>query len=172
MGLIGQSKKLADVLVKETLGEEFLKIIKPLKRKKEMSELELAEKFDKDVNYTRSLLYQLHSKGYVGFFRRKDPKIGWYTYYWYLKHENILSSFFKYNEEKIKALQRRLEREKQTLYFECPNKCMRLDFHTSSKYNFKCLECGTLMEPLENKKQVKEIKNAIASLKATLKLKK
>lgn len=169
MGLISVSKRITDITVKEALGEEFLDVVKHLKRRKEISEVELSEKFEGDVNYTRSLLYKLHSKGYVGFYRKKDERIGWYVYYWHLKYDNIYNSFFRLNEEKIDVLQRRLDRERQTIYFECPNNCMRLDFHKGADYSFKCPECGSLMEPLENAKEVASIKRAIAGIKAAIK---
>lgn len=169
MGLIGATKRIADVTVKDALGEEFLDIMKHLKRRREVSEVELAEKFHGDVNYTRSLLYKLHSQSFVGFCRKKDERIGWYVYYWYLKYDNIYNAFFKLNAEKIEVLQQRLAREKETIYFHCPNECMRLDFHMGTEYSFKCPECGCLMDPVENRSQVTEIKRDIAGLKAALK---
>jgi transcription initiation factor IIE alpha subunit len=86
-----------------------------------------------------------------------------------LKYDTIYNHFFKLHHEKIGNLQKVLDREKETIYFECPEKCMRLDFHMGTEYSFKCPECGTLMEPCENRKQVAEIKSTIAGLKAALK---
>jgi transcription initiation factor TFIIE subunit alpha len=169
MGLISASKRIADITVREELGEDFSDIVKSLKRRKEVSEVELAKKFDGDVNFTRSLLYRMHAKSFVGFARKKDERLGWYVYYWFLKYDTIYGHFFKLHHEKIGNLQRVLDRERETIYFECPEKCMRLDFHMGTEYSFKCPECGTLMEPCENRKQVAEIKSTIAGLKAALK---
>ncbi|MFT4308600.1 MAG: hypothetical protein ACMXYM_04500 [Candidatus Woesearchaeota archaeon] len=169
MGLISVSRRIADVTVRESLGEEFVPIVKHLKRRRELSESELSERFDGDVNYTRSLLYRLHSCSFVGFARKKDEKIGWYVYYWFLKYDQIYRSFFEMNQEKIAGLQRRLERERKTMYFDCPDGCMRLDFDKGTEYCFKCPECGCLMDPVETSKHVREIKKQISGIKAELK---
>ncbi|MFT4309525.1 MAG: hypothetical protein ACMXYL_03490 [Candidatus Woesearchaeota archaeon] len=169
MGLISASKRIADITVREELGEDFCQIVKTLKRRRETSEVELAQRFDGDVNFTRSLLYRMHAKSFVGFARKKDERLGWYVYYWHLKYDIIYHHFFKLHHEKIGNLQKVLDRERETIYFECPEHCMRLDFHMGTEYSFKCPECGTLMEPCENRKQVAEIKSTIAGLKAALK---
>ena len=67
-------------------------------------------------------------------------------------------------KKKIEKLQERLERENGSLFFTCENKCMRLSFDQSTNFDFKCPECGLLMNQEDNIETIKKIKEEISIL--------
>ena len=153
-----------DCTIVEVVGEEVVPLVHALKEKKNFSEFKLAERLDKDVNATRSLLYRLLELGLVSFIRRKDKKKGWYICYWTFKPRQLKKIRKDLRERKINALKERFEREKNSNFFICEDKCARLDFDQAVDFNFKCPECGKLMGQEDNTERIKKIKEEILSL--------
>ncbi len=156
-------------IIKESFGEDFVGLIAALKKRKNFSEFKLAEKINKDVNYTRSLLYRLLHKSLVSFVRKKDKKHGWYICYWTFEEKNFKNFINWLYKERIKKLKEQIKEESINKFFMCGNRCLRLDFDQAADVNFKCPECGKLMEQEEVSKKIKEIKERIEKLKKAIK---
>jgi len=162
------SKKIIDTVVRDVAGEDVLPLTKLLRSKKNVSELKLADSIKIEVNEARNMLYRLYHANLVSFKRRKDKSNGWYTYYWSFKDNHLKFLAKSHFKDKLSRLKERLGREQDSMFFLCLGKCIRLDFETASKFDFKCPECGLIMDSEDNahtivdlKKQIKEFEKIV-----------
>jgi transcription initiation factor TFIIE subunit alpha len=116
-----------------------------------------------EINVVRNMLYRLYHQNLVSFIRRKDKKKGWYIYYWTFRIKQIKHLAENLKKDKLEKLRDRLTREKESSFFACPNKCMRLDFEQAVGFEFKCPECAAIMQQESNEEK---IKNILAEIKA------
>ncbi len=151
-----------DILLGEILGEDVIPIIQILKNKQNVSEFKIAEKLKLTINVVRNKIYRLQEHHLIISTRKKDKEKGWYIYYWTLNNKEINNLITSLAGKKLTELKRQSEKEQETKFLECINKCMRLKFEDALEYGFRCPECGNLMVEekrnirLENlKKQIK-----------------
>ncbi len=155
-------------VVSEVAGEDVLPLVKILKNRKNVSEFELASKLNKEINIVRNMLYRLYNSNLVSFIRKKDKKKGWYIHYWTFNDSHVEFLLKSLKEKKIERLSERLEREKTSNFFSCPNGCLRFDFEQAVEHNYKCVECGALLNQEDNSKKIEEIESEIGRLKNEL----
>ncbi|MEA3431021.1 MAG: hypothetical protein U9R08_07140 [Nanoarchaeota archaeon] len=163
------TNKILDKVIEELAGEDVVPLVRKLKNKKNVSEFKLAESINREINVTRNMLYRLYHVSLVSFTRKKDKKKGWYIYYWTFDMKRIKYLLFKLKRKRLEHLKERLKREQNEQFFLCPNKCIRLDFEQSMNFEFKCPECGTLIELEDNSKKVLEIEKEIHTLEVEFK---
>ena len=163
------TNKVLNAVIEEIAGEDVVPLVNKLKNKKNISEFKLAESIGKEINVTRNMLYRLYNANLVSFTRKKDKKKGWYIYYWTFDMKKIKFLVFKLKKRKLERLKERLEREKNEQFFLCPNKCIRLDFEQSMNFEFKCPECGVLIEQEDNTQKIKDIESEIKEIENELK---
>jgi transcription initiation factor TFIIE subunit alpha len=159
------SNKLVEDVVSEVAGADVLALIRQLKNKKNVSEFKLAESMKLEVNVVRNMLYRLYHANLVSFTRRKDKKKGWYIYYWTFRLRQIKYLAVQLKKDKMEKLQDRLSRERETSFYICPASCMRLDFERAVGFEFKCPECGEIMQQEHNEAKIKAIEDELKSLK-------
>lgn len=164
------TNKVIEEVVAEVAGEDVVPLVKALCDKKDFSEFKLAEKVGKEINQARNMLYRLYHSNLVSFIRKKDKKKGWYIYYWTFKPEGIKPLLKNMRKNQLNKLKERLKNEINSQFYVCPNKCTRLDFERATEFEFKCPECGALVNQ-ENNTQIildlkKEIKNLGKELRA------
>ncbi len=162
------SNKLVEEVVSSVAGEDVLPLVKLLKNKKNVSEFKLAESLKLEINVTRNMLYRLYHANLVSFIRRKDKKKGWYIYYWTFKIKQIKHLAVTIKKEKLERLNDRLEREKESSFFICPNTCMRLDFEKAVGFEFKCPECASIMEQESNEAKIEQLESEIKAIQKEL----
>ena len=155
----------------EIAGEEVLELVGFLKLNPNISEFILAEKLGKEINPVRNLLYKLLDANLVSFTRKKDKQKGWYIYYWTYNNNNISHLFWDLKLKRIDKLQERLVRERNTVFFICPNGCIRIDFDKAFEFDYRCPECGELIVQQDNSIKVAEFETEIAQLTEELKVK-
>ena len=164
--------KLSGKVIEETIieiaGQDVVPLVKFLKNKKNVSEFKVAEAIKQEVNATRNMLYRLYNHNVVSFMRKKDKKKGWYIYYWTFDQKKLSYLIQKLRNTKLKKLKERLEREKQGQFFVCPNSCIRFDFDQAMNFQFKCPECGELMQQEDNTEKIKNIEEEIKILETKL----
>lgn len=165
------SNKMIEYVISNVAGEDVVPLVQYLKNKKNISEFKLAESIGKEVNLTRNMLYRLYDYTLVSFIRRKDKKKGWYIYYWTFNLKKIKNLFIDLKKKRVEKLKDRLKRENENTFFSCENKCMRLDFERATTFEFKCPECGELMNNEDNTKGIKEIEKEIKEIEKELKSK-
>ncbi|MEM4264010.1 MAG: transcription factor [Candidatus Woesearchaeota archaeon] len=161
-------KEIEDIASK-VAGEDVIKLIKTLKNKKNVSEFKLAEALKTEINLTRNMLYRLYDANLVSFIRKKDKAKGWYIYYWTFNKDRIQYIAKQLKNQRLDQLKERLAKEKSSNFFTCKNTCIRLNFEQATDFEFKCPECGELLEQIDNTKKILEIEKEIKKLEGELK---
>lgn len=165
------SNKIIESVVIEVAGEDVLPLVNALKNKKNVSEFKLAEDIKQEINITRNMLYRLHNSNLVSFIRKKDKTKGWYIYYWTFSPKMVKYLAFSLKEKRLVRLKERLKRENSSDFFTCENQCVRLDFEQSTEFQFKCPECGELLNQEDNRQKIKDIEKEIKTIEKELKKK-
>ena len=158
------TKKLIEDVVKELVGEEALDIIFYLRGKTRISEFIIAEELDLEIHRTRNILYRLLEHNVVSFMRKKDKIKGWYICYWDFNEHLVPYLSEKIASEKVHKLQERLEREQGGQFYMCKNACARMDFEKAIEFNFKCPECGEIMNLQDNSRTIEFLRQRIKEL--------
>jgi len=151
-------------VVEDVAGNDVLPLVDVLKGRKNVSEFTIAEELKEGINTIRNKLYRLYDSNLVEFTRKKDMKKGWYIYYWTFVPSRIPYLLKSMKKKKLEKLKDRLKAEQNTHFFECPDKCMRLTFDKAIDFEFKCPECGKLMNQEDNTKKVVHILKEIERL--------
>jgi transcription initiation factor TFIIE subunit alpha len=153
-------------LINEIAGERAVPIIEYLKNRKNVSEFIIADKVKLDMQTTRNILYTLNSHNVATYIRRKDRKKGWYISYWTFNRKRVKELTEKLRKEKIIKLTERLLKEESNKgnFFICTQACARLDFEQATEFEFKCPECGNLINQQDNTKTIDNIKERITEL--------
>ena len=166
------NKKIND-RISEVVGIDAIPIIEFLKDKKNVSEFIIAEKIKYDMQKTRHLLYKLNNFNIAGYIRRKDRQKGWYISYWTFDRKKVKELVDKLRREKIDKLYEQLKKEEDNKgsFFICTKACSRLDFDQATEFEFKCPECGNLLNQEDNRKIIGEIERSISALEKEAKQK-
>ncbi|RJQ16952.1 hypothetical protein C4573_02730 [Candidatus Woesearchaeota archaeon] len=160
--------KLMEEVVSELVGDEALPIVHYLKGKKNISEFKIAEDVNEEIHRTRNILYRLLEHNIVFFKRKKDKIKGWYICYWDLNDQIFPYLKTKMTDHKIVSLRERLGKEYTSIFYMCKSACVRMDFDKAVDFNFKCPECGEIMQEQDNKRTIEFIKERIKQLEATV----
>jgi len=158
------TNQLIEKIVTEVIGEGAIPIINYLKGKTNVSEFKIAEAVKEEIHKTRNILYRLLENNLVSFKRKKDKKKGWYICYWDFHPEKIKYLISKLRKQKLESLKERLRREQNNHFFMCRNACVRMDFEKATDFNFKCPECGELMNQIDNARTIDFLKDQIVKL--------
>lgn len=161
--------QMTEDVVAEITGRDVVPLVKALHNKENVSEFTLASRIKKEINVTRNMLYRLYEHNLVTFTRKKDKKKGWYIYYWTFNQNRVAQLSSEIKKRKLERLQERLDREKNSQFFACPQGCIRLVFDQAAEFSFKCPECGTLLEQEDNSQKIADIEKDIATLNTELK---
>ena len=162
------SKKIIDYVINEVAGEGGVEVVHYLKNKKNISEFKIADALKKDIKYIRTTLYHLVNYNTISSIRKKDKKKGWYIYYWTLNTDQIKYLLGDLKRKKLEKLKERVERERISLFFICGNHCIRLNFDRATDFEFKCPECGLLMNQENNTKTIVRIEQEIVLLESSI----
>ena len=151
-------------VVEDVAGQDVLPLLHVLKGKKNVSEFTIAEELKEEINTIRNKLYRLYDFNLVEFSRKKDQKKGWYIYYWTFVPSRFPRLLREIKKKKLVRLKEKLKSEQGSHFYECMNKCMRLTFDKAIDFEFKCPECGSLMNQEDNAKRVEHIISEIETL--------
>ncbi len=161
-------KKIEEVIL-AVLGEGGLALLKELHGKENISEFDLATRTKKDIKVIRKMLYLLYNNNLVGFTRKKDKIKGWYIYYWTLLPESFMFYYLKKRREALLDLKKRLGEGQRELFYSCKSNCTKLNFDQAIDFEFRCPECGELVNQDEGeekdvlKKKIADIEEELAS---------
>ena len=161
------NKKMYDT-VEEVGGEPAIKIVEFLKDKKNISEFIIADKTKFDMQTTRAVLYRLHNHNIATYIRKKDRQKGWYISYWTFNKKGVKDVIVKLKKKKLEKLNERLEKEEKNkgMFFICSKACARLDFDQATEFEFKCPECGDLLNQQDNVKTIDNIRERIKEMES------
>lgn len=164
-----QRKNAIEDVVKELVNEEAIPIVLYLIGRTKVSEFVLAQDLDLEIHKARNLLYRLLEHNILYFHRKKDKIKGWYICYWDFNEKIIPFLLEKIKSQKLVKLKERLEKESSSTFYMCKSACTRMDFEKSMEFNFKCPECGELMDEQNNARTLEFLKERIADLDKDLK---
>jgi transcription initiation factor TFIIE subunit alpha len=163
---------LTTEVVREVAGQDVLPLVKALRNKSNVSEFKLADAIRQEINLTRNMLYRLYDHNLVTFTRKKDKKKGWYIYYWTFNPKRVKELALNLKKNKVERMRERLSREQSTNFFMCANKCVRLDFDQATEFEYKCPECGEILQQEDNSKTIENLKIEIERLQKEINAKK
>ena len=164
-----ERKQAIEDVVKELVSEEAIPIVLYLIGRTKVSEFVVAADLDLEIHKARNLLYKLLEHNILYFHRKKDKIKGWYICYWDFNEKIIPFLLDKIRTQKLQKLKERLEKESSSTFYMCKNACTRMDFEKSMEFNFKCPECGELMEEQNNSRTIEFLKEKITELDQDLK---
>jgi len=157
-------------VVRDVAGEDVIPLVRSLKNKKNISEFKIAENISREINETRNMLYRLYHANLVSFTRRKDKKKGWYIYYWTFNAKRVKYLVVDLKKKRLGKLKERLAREQSSHFFACDSKCIRLDFEQATDFEYKCPECGSLMQQEDNAQKIEDLAAEIKTLEKEVKV--
>lgn len=147
-------------------GEEGLKIFQYLLSHGTTEENKLAKKmgFDK-TNSIRKYLYTLYSRTLVSYNKKKKGKKAWFIYSWYANPDRLIYLLKEIYQNDINQINKSIELNKVEDYYIC-NSCNRLyDVSTALQNDFRCPNCGTVLEHIDTAKVLESRQNRIHELK-------
>ncbi len=162
------TSKIISEVIGELLGEDAVNVAFYIKSKDHVSELQVAKDLNLEVAAARSILYKLYENNLAMFERKKDRQKGWYLTYWDFYPDNIYHLYKRILKRKIEKLNDRLKKEENNEFYMCGNACTRMDFDKAVNFDFKCPECGILMEPMDNKRTIEFIHEQLQDLEKEL----
>lgn len=164
------AERLTDAKVREVVGEvvgeESLPIIDYLKGKKNISDFKIADDVDKDIHEIRNILYRLYNQNLVGYYRKKDRQKGWYISYWTFNRDRVKDLIEQLRKQKLEKFTMRLQEEEQNQgnFYICPSACIRVDFDKAADIEFRCPECGSLLNHQDNTKTIEFLRQKIKEI--------
>jgi transcription initiation factor TFIIE subunit alpha len=158
-------RKLIEEVASRVAGEDVIPVVNALMNKRDVSEFKLATNTKMEINLVRNMLYRLYNSNLVTSIKRKDKKKGWYIYYWTLNLPRFQYLSKDIMKNRLNQLKERIEREKSSHFYMCNRNCIRLNFEQATDFEFKCPECGDLLNQDDNAKKIKEIEKEIKQLK-------
>ncbi len=159
-----ERRKLIEEVVKELVGEDALTIVYYLIGRTKVSEFVIAQELDLEIHKARNLLYKLFEQNILSFIRKKDKIKGWYICYWDFNERSLPFLKEKITASKLNKLKERLEKESTSTFYMCKNACTRMDFERAMEFNFKCPECGELMDEQNNMRTIEFLQERIKEL--------
>jgi transcription initiation factor TFIIE subunit alpha len=150
-------------------GEDAVKVIKALLKLGEATDDVIAAETGVKLNDVRKILYRLYDHSLISSSRGRDPKQGWFIFYWRLQPDQ-LEAFIKSRKMRVlEKLKQRLEYERAHSFFEC-KRCPqeRFTFEEALETAFICSKCGGPLESVDNsgliaylEKKVEEIEREL-----------
>lgn len=126
----------------------------------------MAEELDLEIHRTRNLLYRLLDNNLVSFIRKKDKIKGWYICYWDFNEEAVPFLENKLRNQTLFKLKERYETESSGMFYMCKYAHVRMKFDDAFEENFKCPECGELMNQVDNTRTLEFLQSRIMELEA------
>ncbi|MFH0969874.1 MAG: hypothetical protein V1776_00205 [Candidatus Diapherotrites archaeon] len=162
--------KIAREFLTAVGGEEAQEVVKICLEKNGKCLDEDIENRMKHLKITeiRSILNRLHYRGIACYNKTKNKNSGWYTYTWEIKQRRIVELILEQQAEMLQKLEQRARFENSHEMFVCKKECEETPFEIAAQYEFRCPECGELMNPVDGKKKQKEMQKNITTLRTEL----
>lgn len=154
-------------IVKEVVGEDSVKVVEFLKDKKNISDFKIAEKVKADIHEIRNILYRLYNYNLVSYYRKKDRQKGWYISYWTFNKKRIKDLIVQLHYSKMAKFTERLKVEEANRgnFYLCQNACVRVNFEKATDFEYKCPECGNMLNMQDNSKTIEFLQGKIQEMR-------
>lgn len=153
--------------IKELSGEEGIEVVEAM-RDSEMTDEELTEDVEFDLNTTRKALYDLYEARLAEYDRSRNEETGWITYTWRLRLGNLEDAVRNQKEELLENLEQRLRFEQENVFYGCPDGHNKYLFDDAMDLNFQCPECGEQLLHIENDEFLDQLEEKIEGLRKEL----
>lgn len=120
------------------------------------------------ITEIRSILNRLHYRGIACYNKTKNKNSGWYTYTWEIKKRRIVELILEQQSEQLQKLEQKARFEVNHEFFVCKKACEETAFEIAAQYEFRCPECGEMMNPIDGKKKNKDVQEHILLLRTEL----
>ncbi|MEM3607382.1 MAG: transcription factor [Candidatus Bathyarchaeia archaeon] len=151
-------------------GEDAVKVIKALLKLGEATDDVIAAETGVKLNDVRKILYRLYDHALISSNRGRDPKQGWFIFYWRLQPDQ-LEAFIKSRKMRVlEKLKQRLEYERSHSFFEC-GKCPseRFTFEEALETAFMCSKCGGHLESVDNSRIIAYLERKVEEIEGEIK---
>ncbi len=160
--------KCTEKVIKKIAGEEVLELVSFLEEKEFVSEIEIAEELQIEMNAARSMLYKLYHVNLATYDRRKDKKRGLYVYHWSFDATRVPIIAKDMTIKRIDKLKEKVKLAHEPC-FACDNNCSRVEFDQAIYFDFKCPECGQIMNHFSREKEIQKMNEEIKKLEKSIK---
>ncbi len=164
-------EKLLEVVVEEIGGESAYQVVRVLlESDKEITDEEIANKLNMQLNAVRKILYRLYEERLASYRRTRDTNTGWFIYYWRIRPDKIRDAVIRRKREVYLRLSERLKFERENMLFHCGNpSCQRLTFDEAMEAEFKCPNCGEELKYQDNSESIRVLEEKVRELEEELK---
>jgi transcription initiation factor TFIIE subunit alpha len=142
-------------------------IINIFKQESEYSPDELAKKLNEKITNIRCTLNSLHFRG-IACYKREKQNQKFVEFKWSIKFKKIIELVIDQETEKYNKLDESITDKKDRDYFECPKKCVEVPFEIAAAYDFKCPNCNSILELINIKKVLANIKRQKTKIKKNI----
>lgn len=156
--------------VVEVSGDKGLEVFNYLLKRGTMEENSLARamKFEK-ANSIRKFLYKLYNKNLVSYVKKKRGKKAWYTYYWTANAERLIFLLKKQYEDEIAQTKQSITLNKVNDFYICNTCNRRYDVTKALENDYKCANCGSILQHLDINSVLSDKQNRISFLNEKIK---
>ncbi len=162
-----QVEELLNELVERVAGEVGL-ILFSLEIEGEFTDDQLALELGIEINEIRRALFAMYEIGLAEYTRRRDDETGWMEYYWRINYDKAKEVLRRELEKTVRKLREKIEQETSTIFYICPNMCVKVSYDEAMELNFTCPRCGTMLEYLDCSKAIEKIEEEIRRIEEIL----
>ena len=145
------------------VGEDGVEMIKNMPEG-EVTDEQIAEATGILLNIVRRTLFILNENKLAVCRRERDSSSGWLTYLWTLDMTDVEPQLMKEKKRLVKNLKVRLGFEEDSVFYSCPEGCVRMDFNQATECEFLCPLCGEDMLFDDNTKLTEKIVRRIKDI--------
>jgi transcription factor E len=149
--------ELLNNLIKQLAGNDTLKLVEILKKRKDVSEFKIAEKLGISVNQVRNMIYRLQEYNLMSFIRKKDKTKGWYIYYWTLDKVKILNLIIDIKGKELIEFAKEISNIENTRCYICKPCRFKTSEDEALEAQFICNSCGEILEEQDALKRKREL---------------
>ncbi len=160
---------ITEEFLKTVGGDYAVDLVKIWDKKKgNITDEELAKQLSVKITEIRTALNRLHYRGIACYQKTRNNKTGWYSYTWTIKTNRIAELVMERQAEEIQKIRKRMDFEKNYIYFNCKGGCTTVPFEIATEYQFRCPECGKNLEEENSQKKLKVLNQRIEDIRTEL----
>jgi len=169
---MARQKKIVNYLVVQDFlekvgGQHAIQLVKICEKKgAPITDEEIGKKLPLKITEIRTILNRLHFRGIACYNKKRDTTTGWYSYTWEIAPKRVAELILEEQSEEISKLEQKADFEGGHAFFGCGKKrCEQLPFEIAAEYQFRCPECGGIMEAVDAKKRAKSLKRRVSTMR-------
>lgn len=161
--MIDLNEPVVDGYLIRLVGEDGVEMIKNMPEG-EVTDEQIAESTGILLNIVRRTLFILNENKLAVCRRERDSSSGWLTYLWTLDMTDVGPQLMKEKKRLVKNLKTRLEFEEDSVFYNCPEGCVRMNFKEATECEFLCPLCGEDMMFDDNAELIEKVVQRITDI--------